>query len=137
MPRQLAGLLQLLKMIMNKSAGRTSQEVDGESLFAFTENNLFCCNDFVATYHLFFYVSVYPYVCHDLYLLTFFWRCCCRNDDAKNTHYYDGKVHLLKTKKAEACLGASPNEKLTSKELKRDTFSPCRWHANQVTSGYF
>lgn len=48
--------------------------------------------------------------------------------------HYDGKVHLLKTKMTEACLGASLNEKLTSKDLKRGLFSPCGWDANQVTS---
>ncbi|KAI3467609.1 hypothetical protein Pfo_024272 [Paulownia fortunei] len=46
--------------------------------------------------------------------------------------HYDGKVHLLETKMTEACLGASPNQKLTSKELKRGSYSPCGRHANQM-----
>ncbi|KAH6771232.1 Melibiase family protein [Perilla frutescens var. hirtella] len=54
------------------------------------------------------------------------------NDDATYNRYYDGKVHLLKTKMAEACLDASANAKLTSKELKGGSFSPCGRHANQM-----
>ncbi|KAL0385455.1 UNVERIFIED_CONTAM: hypothetical protein Sradi_2939800 [Sesamum radiatum] len=46
--------------------------------------------------------------------------------------HYDGKVHLLATKKTESCLGASRNQKLTSKESKRGSFSPCGWDANQM-----
>ncbi|KAK7287292.1 hypothetical protein RIF29_00507 [Crotalaria pallida] len=30
------------------------------------------------------------------------------------------------------CLDASPKRKITSKELKRGTISPCRWDANQM-----
>ncbi|KAL6547419.1 hypothetical protein OROMI_023140 [Orobanche minor] len=45
---------------------------------------------------------------------------------------YDGKVHLLHTKTTEACLGASPSQRLTSKETKRGSFSPCGLDANQL-----
>ncbi|XP_047966690.1 uncharacterized protein LOC125211056 isoform X1 [Salvia hispanica] len=54
------------------------------------------------------------------------------NDDVTNNRYYDGKVHLLRTKEAEACLGASPNTKLTSKESKKGSFSTCKLHTNQM-----
>lgn len=60
-------------MIMNKSAGRTSQDTDSKSRFAFTENNLFCCNNFVATNHL-LSMCLYILMCvmtHDLYLTPF------------------------------------------------------------------
>ncbi|KAL6562694.1 hypothetical protein OROGR_003701 [Orobanche gracilis] len=45
---------------------------------------------------------------------------------------YDGKVHLLHTKMTETCLGASPSQRLTSKETKRGSFSPCGLDANQL-----
>lgn len=47
-------------------------------------------------------------------------------------HLYDGKVRLFATERTEFCLGASPHKKLTSKEFKRGSFSPCRREANQV-----
>ncbi|KAK4429763.1 putative alpha-galactosidase [Sesamum alatum] len=47
-------------------------------------------------------------------------------------NHYDGKVHLLATKTTESCLGASRNQKLTSKESKRGSYSPCGWDANQM-----
>ncbi|KAK4402714.1 hypothetical protein Sango_1012100 [Sesamum angolense] len=46
--------------------------------------------------------------------------------------HYDGKVHLLATKTTESCLGASRNQKLTSKESKSGSFSPCGWDVNQM-----
>ncbi|PIN22944.1 Alpha-D-galactosidase (melibiase) [Handroanthus impetiginosus] len=46
--------------------------------------------------------------------------------------HYDSKVHLLNTKMMEACLGASPNRKLPSREFERGSFSPCRRDANQM-----
>lgn len=49
MLRRLAGLLELLKMAMNKSVGRMCQETGSKSLFAFTKNNLFRCNNFIST----------------------------------------------------------------------------------------
>ncbi|KAL8534819.1 hypothetical protein ACS0TY_010742 [Phlomoides rotata] len=54
------------------------------------------------------------------------------DDDLTYKQRFDGKVHLLKSTKTEACLGASPNEKLTSKESKRGSFSPCGRDANQM-----
>lgn len=45
---------------------------------------------------------------------------------------YQGKVNLLASDREDMCLHASPKRKLTSKELKRGFFSPCRWDANQV-----
>ncbi|XP_075482916.1 uncharacterized protein LOC142523153 isoform X2 [Primulina tabacum] len=52
--------------------------------------------------------------------------------DMRYKHHYDGKVHLLETERLESCLGASPNQKLTSKEFERGSFSTCRWDANQM-----
>ncbi|KAL3649814.1 hypothetical protein CASFOL_006217 [Castilleja foliolosa] len=54
------------------------------------------------------------------------------DENVKYRHGYEGKVHLLHTKTTEACLGASPNRRLTSKELKRGVFSRCGWDANQM-----
>ncbi|KAJ7956766.1 Alpha-galactosidase [Quillaja saponaria] len=45
---------------------------------------------------------------------------------------YQGKHHLLATDRMDFCLDASPRKKLTSKEFNRDSFSPCRWDANQM-----
>ncbi|KAK6160288.1 hypothetical protein DH2020_003669 [Rehmannia glutinosa] len=60
------------------------------------------------------------------------------DDEVTYKRHFDGKVHLLvtnhlsKTNLTEACLGASPNQKLTSKELKRGSLSPCGLDANQM-----
>ncbi|GFQ03277.1 alpha-galactosidase mel1 [Phtheirospermum japonicum] len=54
------------------------------------------------------------------------------DEDVTYGHGYEGKVHLLRTKTTEACLGASPNRRLTSKESKRGSFSRCGWDANQM-----
>ena len=45
---------------------------------------------------------------------------------------YQGKLQLFATDRVDFCLGGSPNQKLTSKELKSGAFAPCRWHTNQV-----
>ncbi|KAK9276979.1 hypothetical protein L1049_006518 [Liquidambar formosana] len=45
---------------------------------------------------------------------------------------YQGKFHLLAAETMDFCLDASPKRKLTAKELKRSSFSPCRWDANQM-----
>lgn len=45
---------------------------------------------------------------------------------------YQGNVHLLATDAMEVCLDASPTRKLASKEIKRGSFSPCKWDTNQV-----
>nr|POE84854.1 proteasome subunit beta type-2-a [Quercus suber] len=45
---------------------------------------------------------------------------------------YQGKLQLFATDRMEFCLGGSPNQKLTSKELKSGAFAPCRWHTNQM-----
>ncbi|KAI5658367.1 hypothetical protein M9H77_27160 [Catharanthus roseus] len=44
----------------------------------------------------------------------------------------EAKLHLRATKTREFCLGASSNQRLTSKEYKRGAFSPCRLEANQM-----
>ncbi|XP_074309996.1 uncharacterized protein LOC141644384 [Silene latifolia] len=43
-----------------------------------------------------------------------------------------GKTQLLATTKAAVCLGASPKQRLTSKELKRGSLSTCKRDANQM-----
>ncbi|KAI9169986.1 hypothetical protein LWI28_020612 [Acer negundo] len=45
---------------------------------------------------------------------------------------YQGKLHLLAGDRMEFCLNASPNRKLTSKESKRGSLSPCKRDANQM-----
>ncbi|KAJ7945458.1 Alpha-galactosidase [Quillaja saponaria] len=57
-----------------------------------------------------------------------------RNSDEETIYKqeYLGKHHLLATDRKEFCLDASPTRKLTSKEFKRDSFSPCRWDTNQM-----
>ncbi|KAH9772980.1 alpha-galactosidase [Citrus sinensis] len=45
---------------------------------------------------------------------------------------YQGKVHLLASKGVGVCLDASPKWKLTSKELRRGSFSKCKRDANQM-----
>ncbi|KAF8390520.1 hypothetical protein HHK36_025047 [Tetracentron sinense] len=45
---------------------------------------------------------------------------------------YQGKLYLLATDNMEFCLDASPNRKLTSKELRSYSLSPCKWNANQM-----
>lgn len=46
---------------------------------------------------------------------------------------YQGKLHLTATDRMEFCLGASSNQKVTSKEFKRGALLPCRWDTNQVS----
>ncbi|RDX91533.1 aglB, partial [Mucuna pruriens] len=45
---------------------------------------------------------------------------------------YRGKHQLVATDRMKFCLDASPKRKVTSKEFKRGTFSPCRWDSNQI-----
>lgn len=45
---------------------------------------------------------------------------------------YQGKLHLVALGSTDFCLDASPRRKLTSQELKRSSFSPCRGDANQM-----
>ncbi|KAG5015570.1 hypothetical protein JHK85_021706 [Glycine max] len=45
---------------------------------------------------------------------------------------YRGKHQLVATDRMKFCLDASPRRKVTSKEFKRGTFSPCRWDSNQI-----
>ncbi|KAJ1405339.1 Ricin B, lectin domain [Sesbania bispinosa] len=45
---------------------------------------------------------------------------------------YQGKHQLVATDRMKFCLDASPKRKVTSKEFKRGTFSPCRWDSNQI-----
>ncbi|XP_027335111.1 uncharacterized protein LOC113849411 [Abrus precatorius] len=46
--------------------------------------------------------------------------------------YHQEKYHLVATNRIKFCLDASPKRRLTSKEFKRGTFSPCRWDSNQM-----
>ncbi|KAG4975367.1 hypothetical protein JHK82_032252 [Glycine max] len=46
--------------------------------------------------------------------------------------YHQRKHHLVATNRIKFCLDASPKRKLTSKEFKRGTFSPCSWDSNQM-----
>ncbi|KAK7359031.1 hypothetical protein VNO77_00975 [Canavalia gladiata] len=45
---------------------------------------------------------------------------------------YRGKLQLVATDRMKFCLDASPKRKITSKEFKRGSFSPCRWDSNQI-----
>ncbi|XP_017420629.1 uncharacterized protein LOC108330641 isoform X1 [Vigna angularis] len=45
---------------------------------------------------------------------------------------YRGKHQLVATDRMKFCLDGSPKRKVTSKESKRGTFSPCRWDSNQI-----
>ncbi|XP_021853940.1 probable alpha-galactosidase B isoform X2 [Spinacia oleracea] len=45
---------------------------------------------------------------------------------------YDGKSHLLETTDAAFCIDASPRQRLTSKEFRRGSSSPCKRDANQM-----
>ncbi|CAA0814105.1 Melibiase family protein [Striga hermonthica] len=54
------------------------------------------------------------------------------DDDLAYRRNCNHKIHLFNTKTTEICLGASANQRLTSQELKRGSFSYCSWHANQI-----
>ncbi|XAR64480.1 Alpha-galactosidase [Bertholletia excelsa] len=43
-----------------------------------------------------------------------------------------GKLHLQAMENMDFCLDASSNRRLTSKEIKRGSFSPCKWDTNQM-----
>ena len=45
---------------------------------------------------------------------------------------YQGKHHLVATSRMQFCLDDSPKKKLTSREFRRESFSPCSLGANQV-----
>ncbi|KAG5058269.1 hypothetical protein JHK82_013238 [Glycine max] len=45
---------------------------------------------------------------------------------------YRGKHQLVATDRMKFCLDASPKRKVTSREFRRGTFSPCRWDSNQI-----
>ncbi|XP_028752356.1 probable alpha-galactosidase B [Neltuma alba] len=53
-------------------------------------------------------------------------------EESTNQEEYRRKHHLVAAKTKQLCLEASPKRKLTSKEFKRGSFSPCRWDANQM-----
>ncbi|XP_061372288.1 uncharacterized protein LOC133314780 isoform X2 [Gastrolobium bilobum] len=53
-------------------------------------------------------------------------------EDSMYQEDHRGKHHLVATNRIKFCLDASPKRKLTSKEFKRGTFSPCRWDSNQM-----
>lgn len=50
---------------------------------------------------------------------------------------YQGKHLLLTSDRRDFCLGGSPNERLTAREIKRGAFAPCRWETNQVSFFYY
>ncbi|WJX53420.1 hypothetical protein P8452_39414 [Trifolium repens] len=54
--------------------------------------------------------------------------------DGKSMHQedYRGKHQLFATDQMRFCLDGSPKRKVTSKELKRGSFSPCRMDSNQI-----
>ncbi|TQD92561.1 hypothetical protein C1H46_021813 [Malus baccata] len=54
------------------------------------------------------------------------------DEDITDKQQYQGKVNLLANDGTDRCLHASPKQKLTSKDVKRGFFSPCRWDANQM-----
>ncbi|KAK3005257.1 hypothetical protein RJ639_017023 [Escallonia herrerae] len=54
------------------------------------------------------------------------------DEETMYNHQHQGKLHLSATSTMEFCLSASSNWKLTSKELKRGSFSRCRLHTNQM-----
>lgn len=54
------------------------------------------------------------------------------DEDITDKHQYQGKVNLLASNGTDRCLHASPKRKVTSKDVKRGFFSPCRWDANQM-----
>ncbi|KAG5522013.1 hypothetical protein RHGRI_034282 [Rhododendron griersonianum] len=54
------------------------------------------------------------------------------DEDMMYKQQYQGNVHLLATDAMEVCLDASPTRKLASKEIKRGSFSPCKWDTNQM-----
>lgn len=45
---------------------------------------------------------------------------------------YHGKTHLLANTRAALCIDASPRQRLTSKEFKRGSLSPCKMDTNQM-----
>ncbi|XP_052205273.1 alpha-galactosidase mel1 [Diospyros lotus] len=47
-------------------------------------------------------------------------------------HQYQGKFHLLAADTMDFCFSGSPKRKLTSKEFRRGSFSPCKWDTNQM-----
>lgn len=59
-------------------------------------------------------------------------KCCYRDEQIVDKQQYRGKLHLLAGEQMEFCLNASPKQKLTSKESKRGSLSPCKREANQV-----
>ncbi|KAF6157503.1 hypothetical protein GIB67_004441 [Kingdonia uniflora] len=54
------------------------------------------------------------------------------DEETIHKQQYDGKLHLLSTDDKELCLDASPRKKLTSGEMKINSFFPCRLKANQM-----
>ncbi|XP_068332584.1 probable alpha-galactosidase D isoform X1 [Pyrus communis] len=54
------------------------------------------------------------------------------DEDITDKHQYQGKVNLLASDGTDRCLHASPKRRVTSKDVKRGFFSPCRWDANQM-----
>ncbi|CAO2828877.1 unnamed protein product [Amaranthus hypochondriacus] len=54
------------------------------------------------------------------------------SDEEVYATQYHGKSHLLATSWTSLCIEASPKKRLTSKEFKRGSLSPCKMDANQM-----
>ncbi|KAL5552777.1 hypothetical protein UlMin_040178 [Ulmus minor] len=54
------------------------------------------------------------------------------DEEITSKQQYQGKLHLLANDGTDFCLHAAPKRKVTSKELKRGSFSPCKRDANQM-----
>ncbi|XP_010502554.1 PREDICTED: uncharacterized protein LOC104779848 [Camelina sativa] len=54
------------------------------------------------------------------------------DEELKHNKFYQGKLHLQTYDKAESCLGASSQQKLTSKDYSQGALSPCKLDANQM-----
>jgi hypothetical protein len=50
----------------------------------------------------------------------------------KHNQLYQGKLHLHTNDKAQSCLAASSQQKLTSKDYSQGALSPCKLDANQM-----
>ncbi|KAM7269004.1 hypothetical protein ACFE04_024501 [Oxalis oulophora] len=53
------------------------------------------------------------------------------DEEALYNRHYPGKLHLVSNDESNFCLDASPQKKLTSKDVNRISFTPCRWDTNQ------
>ena len=136
----LGGLLKLWTKTLNKSAGK-NKEANIKNCFAYTRKSHFCHRKFAFSFsdlivsifmvtNTKFLISMFNYINYKLILIHYCW---CRDERMSYKKQYQGKLQLLATDRMDFCLGASPNQKLTSKEFKRGAFLPCKRHTNQVS----